>query len=350
MLRLAIERLLATCIGLAPLCALAADSPEQVLARHSLKQVNGLWQIAFVSRIAERAQAAERLERRASELRKHIDKILDHNERMSAQLAVLSAEQKRLRELREVAKDGSSERKALDEQIKQHGTAIDQLKKAIVPEDKLGATMPLKGLVMELVGVRAELAFHLLAARRRIAELPTQYASLQANRDVSTALAALEPPGQLAPLRSFASESRGLDRIEKQVFTSELPLFREDKRWRITGIANAELPLTFSLYQRNDVTIITQSMAESLGLEVPKKASRDRQLADGPSVKVTPVKLASLRFGQHVLQDVEVFVLAPEHENLGARISHSAFRGLRVRIIPERLLLLLEPGESRDAS
>ncbi len=342
--------LLAGCIGAVPICALAGVSPEQVLARQGLKQVNGVWHLAGVAGITERVQLAERLERRASELRKHIDKMLDQNERMSTQLAVLSAEQKRLRDLREVAKDGSPERKRLDEQIKQHGTAIDQLKKSIVPDDKLGATMPLKGMVMELVGVRSELAFHLLSARRRIAELPGQFESLQTNSEVTAALAALAPAGQLAPLRSFASESRSLDRTEKLVFAGEVPLFREDKRWRVTGIANEELPLTFSLYQRIDVTVITHTMAESLGLEVPKKSRRDRQLVDGPGVKVTPVRLASLRFGQYVLKDVQVFVLAPEHENIGARISHSAFRGLRVRVVPERLLLLLEPGESRDAS
>ena len=138
--------------------------------------------------------------------------------------------------------------------------------------------------------------------------------------------------------------------VHAPLLRGELPLFREDKRWRVTGIANEELPLTFSLYQRNDVTVITHTMAESLGLEVPKKSRKDQQLVDGPRVRATPVKLASLRFGQHVLRDVEVFVLAPEHENLGARISHSAFRGLRVRVVPERLLLLLEPGEARDAS
>jgi hypothetical protein len=350
MLRFAIERLLAISLSLVPLSAAAAEAPEQVLARHGLKQVNGLWQFSGVVRITERVQLAERLERRASELRKHIDKMLDHNERMSGQLAVLTAELKRMRELRDVAKDGSTERKRLDEQIKQHGSAIDQLKKSIVPADKLGATMPLKGLVMELVGVRSELAFHLLSARRRIVELPEKYASLQSNSEVTDALAALQPPGQIAPLRGFSSELRSLDRTEKLVFTGELPLFREDKRWRVTGIANEELPLTFSLYQRSDVTVITHTMAESLGLDIPKKSRKDHQLVDGPRVKVTPVQLASLRFGQHVLRDVEVFVLAPEHENLGARISHSAFRGLRVRVVAERLLLHLEPGESRDAT
>jgi hypothetical protein len=350
MLRRGIERLLVFFVGLVPLCAQAGQSSEQVLARHGLKQVSGLWQIAGIAKISERVQLAERLERRASDLRKHIDKMLDQNERMNVQLAAHTAAQKLKRDAREAAKDGSPDRKRLDEQIKQHTTAIEQLKKAIVPDDKLGATMPLKGMVMELVGVRSELAFHLLSARRRIAELPQQFANLQSNSEVTAALAALAPPGQLAPLRSFASEARSLDRTEKLVFTGELPLYREDKRWRVTGIANEELPLTFSLYQRSDVTVITHTMAESLGLEVPKKSRRDQQLVDGPRVRATPVKLASLRFGQYVLNDVDVFVLAPEHENTGARISHSAFRGLRVRVVPERLMLLLEPGEARDGS
>jgi hypothetical protein len=350
MLRLVIQHVIALCVSLGPLCAQAGESPEQALARHGLKQVNGLWHVAGAQRITERVQLAERLERRASDLRKRIDEMLNHNEHMNVQLAAHTTAQKLKRDAREATKDGSPERKRLDELIKQHGTAIDQLKKAIVPDDKLGATMPLKGMVMELVGVRSELAFHLLSARRRIAELPASFESLQSHGDVTAALAALDPPGQLAPLRSFAGELRSLDRTEKAVFTGELPLFREDKRWRVTGIANEELPLTFSLYQRSDVTVITHTMAESLGLEVSRKSRTDRQLVDGPRVKATPAKLASLRFGQYVLKDVEVFVLAPEHENLGARISHAAFRGMRVRVVPERLLLLLEPGESRDAS
>jgi hypothetical protein len=350
MLPLAKKSWLALCISLVPLCAQAGDSPEQVLARHGLKQVNGVWQIAGVQRITERVQLAERLERRASELRKRIDDMLDHNERMNVQLAAHTTAQKLLRDRREATKDGSPERKRFDEQINQHGTAIDQLKKAIVPDDKLGGTMPLKGMVMELVGVRSELAFHLLAARRRIEELHVQFKGLESDVEVTAALAVLQPPGQLAPLRTFASEIRSLDRTEKLAFTSDLPLYREDKRWRVTGIANEELPLTFSLYQRSDMTTITHSMAQSLGLELPKKLRKDRQLVDGPHVRVIPAKLASLRFGQHVLRDVEVFVLAPENENLGARISHAAFRDLKVRVNQERLLLQLEPKATSDGT
>ena len=64
MLRFAFRHTLAFCIILAPLCALAGESPEQVLARHGLKQVNGMWQIAGTARLTERVQLAERLERR----------------------------------------------------------------------------------------------------------------------------------------------------------------------------------------------------------------------------------------------------------------------------------------------
>jgi hypothetical protein len=79
MLRLAIRHVTALCLSLWPLCAQAGESPEEVLARHGLKQVNGLWHIAGAGRISERVQMAERLERRACDLRKRIDEMLIHN-------------------------------------------------------------------------------------------------------------------------------------------------------------------------------------------------------------------------------------------------------------------------------
>jgi hypothetical protein len=327
---------------LAPLASLAAGAPEDVLKQHGLTPANGVWHLTSDVSVAERVKAAERLERRFHERRNQIDTLLDYNERMKAQLAKLTDDQKAAKAARKLVKGDSPEQKRLDEQIKQQGTVIDQLKKSIAPPDKLGSTMPLKGLVMELVGIRSEAAFHLLSARRQIEQAPLRYEALRTNPDVVAALAALEPPGQLAPLRTHANELRSVERIEKAIFTDELPLFREGKIWRVTGIANDELPIAFSLYESTEATVITHTMAEALGLELIKKARTERRLGSA-SVKVTTARLDRLRFGRHVLKDVDVQVLPPESENLGARIGLAAFRELRVRIVPERLLLRLDP-------
>ena len=333
--------LIAAWIRFAPLGALAGDSPEQVLADHGLKPSGNLWYAASDQRITDRVQMAERLERRVVELRKHVDRMLDQNELMKSDLANRTAVQKLRREARNRLKEGSPERKRLDDEIKNQDSAIEELKKHIVPADKLGAAVPLKPAVMELVGARSELAFHLLSARRRIGQLPELYAGLRKNDRVLAALASLEPPGQLGDARAFANETRSLERMESLIFTGELPFYREDKRMRVTGIANEELPITFTFYESSEPTVITHSMAESLGLEIAGKPRKERRI-DDRQVKVTPVQLNSLRLGEHVLRDVDALVLAPDHENLGARIGLPAMKGLRVRVIPERLRVQIE--------
>ena len=224
---------------------------------------------------------------------------------------------------------------------------IDQLKKSIVSPDKLGGTMPLKGVVMDLVAVRSELAFHLLGVRRQIEELPSAYENLRKNAAVTAALAAIQPPGQLAPNRAHANELRTLGRIEKLIFTDELPVYREKKQLRLTAIANEELPITFSLYEANEPTVITHTMAESLGLALDDAARRSIRLDGKRDVKVNSATLATLRFGQRVFKDLEVAVLPPEHENLGARIAISSLSGVRARFIPEQLRLRLESADSQ---
>jgi hypothetical protein len=329
-------------LTLVPLVAFAADAPVDVLEKHGLKYANGIWHLASDLSIAERVQSAERLERRFYDRRNQIDTLLEYNERMKVQLAKLTEAQKAAQAARKIVKGDSPEQKLLDEQIKQRGAVIDQLKKSIVPAEKLGATMPLKALVMELVGIRSEAAFHLLSARRHVEQAPTRYEALRTNPEVVAALTALEPPGQLAPLRTHANEMRSVERIEKVIFTDELPLFREGTLWRVTGIANEELPIMFSFYESTEPTVITHTMAEALGRDLAKQPKAERKLGK-TNVKVTTVRLEKLRFGRHVLNDVEVLVLPPESENLGARIGQAAFRGLRVRVVAERLLLRLEP-------
>ena len=217
----------------------------------------------------------------------------------------------------------------------------------IVPPDALGGAIPLKGAVMELVGDRSELAYQALRARRSIDQLSTTYEQLKSNPAVVAALQSLDPPGQLGTARAYANELRTLDRIDKLLFGDELPTYREGKDWRITGIANEELPIAFTFFQNTGPTTISRSMAESLGLDVAGKPEQDRRLEGGENVKVVPARLESLRFGRHVLRNVDVLVLSPDNENLSAhRISAATFRGLKVRVVPERLLFVMEAGAS----
>jgi hypothetical protein len=85
-----------------------------------------------------------------------------------------------------------------------------------------------------------------------------------------------------------------------------------------------------------------------LGLRIAGQQEVERKLDNGQNVKFIPARLNILRFGRHVLQNVDVLVLGPENENLGARISAAAFRGLRVRVVPERLVIVLDPAPPKE--
>jgi hypothetical protein len=340
--------LVAAWLATLPLNADGGDSPEQFLERHGLKFVSGLWHATSDLQIADRVQTAERLERRLYDLSKQIDLSLEQNELAKTQLAELIATQRRLREARSGLKGGSAEQKRLDEQIKRQTAVIEQLKKSIVPVENLGSAMPLKSALIDLAGVRAELAFHTMAARRQIEQLPAVYEGLRNNSAVTAALRAVQPAGQLAPVRAYANELRSLGRIEKLIFADELPFYREGKRIRITAIANEELPIPFSFYDSNEPAVITHTMAESLGIDLDGKPNRRVRLDGQYDVRAAQAQLASLRFGRHVVRNLNVLVLPPENENLGARIGISALRGLRARIVPERLQIRFEPSSEKS--
>jgi hypothetical protein len=57
---------------------------------------------------------------------------------------------------------------------------------------------------------------------------------------------------------------------------------------------------------------------------------------------VRQARLKSVRFGRHVVRDLEVLVLSPDDEGVGARIGGRSLRGIRPRLEPERLMLHLE--------
>jgi hypothetical protein len=324
--------------------AIAGDSPQHVLEKHGLRPVNGVWVASHETQIPERMHALERLERRVKEQSKQVEQLLDQNELRKLQHANQTAALKILQEARKSAK--GPEQKQLDEQIKNATALAEDLKKAIVPVEKLGGVAPTKAAVMDFVAMRLELALQILKTRRLIERAPAVYESLRKKPEVAAALAALEPDGQLAPPRAYATEQRIIARIERLVFNDEVRFYREGKQLRTTALANEELPITFSFYDKDkqEPTIITHTMAESLGMTLDDKQAKTIRLDGGHNVQAKPARLSSLRFGRHVLKDIEVHVLSPEQENLGARIGRSALKKLRVQMAPERLLLRLEPA------
>jgi hypothetical protein len=181
-----------------------------------------------------------------------------------------------------------------------------------------------------------------LAVRELVDRLPSIYEKLASDSDVTSALAALTPAGQLGSGKTYAGEVRGLSRLEKLIFNDAVPFYRDGKQVRITGLVNEELPVTFSFYESNDPTVITYSMAESLGIDLSSAPRTKVRLGGNSEFNVRQTRLGSVRFGRHVVRDLEALVLSPDDESAGARIGGRSLRGIRPRLEPERLMLHLE--------
>jgi hypothetical protein len=322
--------------------AARGDTPEAVLQAAGLKRAGNIWlhpaELALRDRLAE----VDRLDRRFQDARKQVQLLIEQNESYKTQLVQVIAAQQRTRDARNAAKGGSPQQKALDEEIKQQTKLIDQLKQAIVAPDRLGGAGPLKTASMELIETTVELARGLLAVRELVERLPSVYEKLASDSDVTSALAALTPAGQLGSGKTYASEVRGLSRLEKLIFNEAVPFYRDGKQARITGLVNEVLPVTFSFYESNDPTVITYSMAESLGIDLSSAPRTKVRLGGNTEFTVRQARLKSVRFGRHVVRDLETLVLSPDDESAGARIGGRSLRGIRPRLEPERLMLHLE--------
>ncbi len=265
--------------------------------------------------VRDRLAEIDRLDRRFHESRKKVQALIEQNESYKTQLAQLTAAQLRTRNAQGAAKGGSPQQKALDEELKQQTKLIEQLKQSIVAPEHLGGVGPLKTALMELVDARTELGRSLLTSRKLVEGLPAAYEKLARDSELTAASAALSPPGQFGSGKNYAAELRGFGRLEKLIFNDAVPFYRDGKQPRMTALVNEELPITFSFYESSDPTVITHSMAESLGINVSAAPRTKVRLGGNADFNVRQVRLMSVRFGRHVVRDVEALVLSPDDES-----------------------------------
>ncbi len=304
-----------------------AQAPEALLQASGLKCVGNAWLHPSELAVRDRLAELDRLDRRFHESRKQVQALIEQNESYKTQLAQLTAAQLRTREARNAAKGGSPQQKALDEELKQQTKLIEQLKQSIVAPEQLGGVGPLKTALMEVVDARVELVQSLLTIRKLVEELPAAYEKLAADSELTAALAALSPPGQLGSGKNYAAEVRGLGRLEKLVFNDAIPFYRDGKQPRVTGVVNEELPVTFSFYESSEPTVITHSMSESLGIDVSAAPRTKVRLGGNAEFNVRQVRLTSVRFGRHVVRDVEALVLSPDDESAVRGSADTRFAG-----------------------
>ena len=202
-----------------------------------------------------------------------------------------------------------------------------------------GEQTPLQLALVDWINARGALQVTVLEIERGVQSLDRDYRELAADAVVS---AALESVGnvRLGPAKDYLRSNRLV--AAKEVFSTSQPVYRESGRWRIGAVLNERTPATFNYVEQSRPTLITATLAQSLGLEPDPAAAAEKLQIGDRELTVRRAKLSSLRLGKFVFRDIQVNLLPPEAEDLGSQLASGSLAGCRVRLEPNRMSLVLQ--------
>jgi len=333
------------CLLIAAAACLAA---QHALRARGLEQVGNTWVLAEEIDLQARLAELERLEKPLADARQTVDQLIEQNQKNLAALADAQLAVPRLQAALAAARPGTVQWNVLNNQLNAQNKTVNQLQAQCIPRDKLGATAPLKPSLIELVEARNEVLLRVLPMRSLLDGLTNRYDVLGGDRAVKSALSVLGSQGTLGPSRKLLERWKVVDRLQSQVLTDALPLYREGHFYRVTAIVNERQPLTFSFLDttqqpstgNNEPIVIPQNLAEAAGLSIDKNAPR-AILHTGPdrNLPLAETKISQLRFGRVVLRDVKAYILPPSGGDVGPRLGLGALAKYRVKLDPDRLML-----------
>ena len=357
-----IRRRLAPLVGIIACAALmsgarsrsviAADEPSAAdrLKSEGLQRIGRTWclpeEVDLKDELKDELSGLDRSEQRLVAAQQSVDQLIGQNEACHQRLVQFEQLEKQSRELAAAAKPGTPQRAALDAQVKTAAAGADQFRRQYIHPDQLGLSAPLKPAMADLVNVRTDLMLRLLPMLESVDHLTQRYDSLRHDGQIKAALKSMTPPDTLGPMKSLRDGWKIVDKLQPMVFSDAVPVCRESHFYRVTAIVNERQPLTFSFMGTGQQTLIPQNLAEAAGLTIDANARKIKlRLGGGREEMAWQTKVPQLRFGRHVLHDVEAYILAPEAADLGARIGAQAFAGYHVQLDADHLLLVVGGGK-----
>ena len=213
--------------------------------------------------------------------------------------------------------------------MKAAAAAVEQLQRIYIPSEQFGLSAPLKPALNDLIIVRTDMMVRLLPMREAMDHLTQRYHALHDETAVTAALASLTPKQTLGLSRSLLDGWKIVDKLQPMVFSDSVPVSRDGKIYRVTAIVNERQPLTFSFVGTGEPTLIPQNLAEAAGLIVNVKAAQTKlRVAKDRDEMAWRMKVPQLRFGRHVLRDVDAYILAPEAADIAPESARGPSRAI----------------------
>lgn len=300
---------------------------ESVLKAHGLRRGNSrrIWELPQESRLRRYLKRMPGLRSQILERQRQLVELVRQN-RQRYQAAQLRAEDRR-------SETSPGERKR-----------NKKLPPGVVPPDRISQRPDIRRRIRQLNELRNALALSILCAPPAQQRLLSDYNRLQKEQAVVEALTALGH--RLSNPRSYVAALRTREDFKAVVFTPWTPLFRENRAFRVAGILNDHVPVTFTWSEGKREILLTRNVAVAANLDL-EKAAVGRVRLGNREYAGKRITLPVLRFGSSQLRNATAIILPPEAEHHGCQISRSVFRDFRVELQPDRLRMIIAPAVNR---
>lgn len=327
-------------LGLGQLCCglpRQAEASPDSLQEQGLSRIAGdVWVTAAETSLRQRLAELPRLKESIQIAERDLDEQIEKNRRVWL-------EQTPSRKALEQALARLSPK---DPQRKPLQASLNALRKVAVDPLLLGGRSNVRARLVTLGQERSMLSITLLWLRSTWPEMQQQYETLQADPRLQQALRQAGNGQRLGPARSYEADLKRLGEYERVVHTPWVPAYLQSGKTRLTAVVNERTPVTFTWSEASDAqTVLTTGTLASLGLQVPANAPRTTLSFEKKRiVAARQIKLDSLRLGRCLVRGAQAWVLPPEGEDLGSRLSRSTLAEHRVQLEPERLRLTIDMG------
>jgi len=322
----------------------AADAEKDAAIRYlqskGLTRVGESWLVESEVRLRN---AIDSLDNRVSQIgaaQRRLDQLFQAYDRANVELQAAEESHKGAVERQKNTLAGSPQRTAADDEIKQWRAAVLVARGKVGDSRSFGLQPPVKPAADELVSLRQELAITLLTIRQTLPTLAAEYDVLRRDEGISPALIALGGRQRLGPVGTYERDFAKATTLEQSTLKAPVPITREGTAFRVGAIVNDTVPANFAVHDRSDPALIPASLAESLGISPgPDARIATIKPSAGRQLQVRAVVLSTVQIGPWRMKDVEVYLLPPEGEDLGAQLNRDAIQSQRIGIDAKRLVL-----------
>ncbi len=223
---------------------------------------------------------------------------------------------------------------------------INRLRPIFAGKSGLWDHAPLRSALSRLSAAQTELWAALVFIRHGCTAIEIPYRALAEDTQVTNALAEWGGKYKLGPARSYERELKKLPRLEKIVFTPDLPSYREEGLQRVGAILQERLPVVVAIASSDEHTIVPEQLLRSAGIPIPDEA-RQVTVEAGNSRRLEGrvVTLPALRIGTVLLDPFEVIALGESGYDLGFRLGRRALAKWKVELDEPRQRLKLVPHD-----